>query len=247
MVLVHDAARPLASADLFARVVDAVRHGADAVVPVVAVADTLRRRAGGVVDRDELVAVQTPQGFRAAALRDAHATGAEATDDASLVEAAGRHRGARRRRSEQPQDHRSRGPGRGRGHAAAMHLRVGMGFDVHRTGDDPDRPFVLGGVRFADRPGLVGHSDADAVAHAAADALLGAAGLGDIGEHFPDTDPTWAGADSIGLLDRSDPPGAGSRLGAVERRLHGGRRRAEAGARTGATCRPASPPRSARR
>jgi 2-C-methyl-D-erythritol 2,4-cyclodiphosphate synthase len=75
-----------------------------------------------------------------------------------------------------------------------------MGFDVHRTGDDLDRPFVLGGVRFADRPGLVGHSDADAVAHAAADALLGAAGLGDIGEHFPDTDPTWAGADSIGLL-----------------------------------------------
>ena len=89
VVLVHDAARPLASAELFARVVDAVRHGADAVVPVVAVADTLRRRAGGVVDRDELVAVQTPQGFRAAALRDAHATGAEATDDASLVEQQG--------------------------------------------------------------------------------------------------------------------------------------------------------------
>jgi 2-C-methyl-D-erythritol 4-phosphate cytidylyltransferase len=89
VVLVHDAARPLASAELFARVVDAVRRGADAVVPVVAVADTLRRRAGGVVDRDELVAVQTPQGFRAAALRDAHATGAEATDDASLVEEQG--------------------------------------------------------------------------------------------------------------------------------------------------------------
>ena len=89
VVLVHDAARPLASAELFARVVDAVRLGADAVVPVVAVADTLRRRAGGVVDRDELVAVQTPQGFRAAALRDAHATGAEATDDASLVEEQG--------------------------------------------------------------------------------------------------------------------------------------------------------------
>ena len=69
--------------------VDAVRQGADAVVPVVAVADTLRRRSGGVVDRDELVAVQTPQGFRAAALRDAHATAAEATDDASLVEQLG--------------------------------------------------------------------------------------------------------------------------------------------------------------
>ena len=89
VVVVHDAARPLASEVLFARVVDAVRQGADAVVPVVAVADTLRRRAGGVVDRDELVAVQTPQGFRATALRDAHATAAEATDDASLVEQQG--------------------------------------------------------------------------------------------------------------------------------------------------------------
>jgi 2-C-methyl-D-erythritol 2,4-cyclodiphosphate synthase len=81
-----------------------------------------------------------------------------------------------------------------------MQLRVGMGFDVHRTGDDDARPFVLGGVHFADRPGLVGHSDADAVAHAAADALLSGAGLGDIGQHFPDTDPAWAGADSIGIL-----------------------------------------------
>jgi 2-C-methyl-D-erythritol 4-phosphate cytidylyltransferase len=89
VVLVHDAARPLASTELFARVVAAVRAGADAVVPAVAVADTLRRRAGGVVDRDELVAVQTPQGFRAGALRDAHATGPEATDDAALVEQAG--------------------------------------------------------------------------------------------------------------------------------------------------------------
>ena len=80
-----------------------------------------------------------------------------------------------------------------------MQVRVGMGFDVHRMSDDPERPMVLGGVRF-DGPGLVGHSDADAVAHAAADALFGAAGLGDIGEHFPDTDPAWVGADSIGLL-----------------------------------------------
>jgi 2-C-methyl-D-erythritol 4-phosphate cytidylyltransferase len=89
IVLVHDAARPLASSALFTRVVDAVRAGADAVVPAVAVADTLRRRDGGVVDRDELVAVQTPQGFRADALRAAHATPAEATDDAALVERQG--------------------------------------------------------------------------------------------------------------------------------------------------------------
>jgi 2-C-methyl-D-erythritol 2,4-cyclodiphosphate synthase len=80
-------------------------------------------------------------------------------------------------------------------------LRVGHGFDVHRFGDDPTRPLVLGGVTFDDGlPGLVGHSDADVVAHACADALLGAAGLGDIGQHFPDTDPAFAGADSLTLL-----------------------------------------------
>lgn len=81
----------------------------------------------------------------------------------------------------------------------SLEVRVGQGFDVHRVGDDPARPMVLGGCVFAG-PGLVGHSDGDAVAHAVADALLGAAGLGDLGQHFPDTDPSWAGADSIDLL-----------------------------------------------
>jgi 2-C-methyl-D-erythritol 2,4-cyclodiphosphate synthase len=79
-------------------------------------------------------------------------------------------------------------------------VRVGQGFDIHRFSDDPARPLVLGGVVFENEPGLVGHSDADAIAHAVADALLGAAGLGDIGQLFPDTDPAWAGADSIQLL-----------------------------------------------
>jgi 2-C-methyl-D-erythritol 2,4-cyclodiphosphate synthase len=79
-------------------------------------------------------------------------------------------------------------------------MRVGLGFDVHRFSDDPSRVLVLGGVRFEGERGLVGHSDADAVAHACADALLGAAGLGDIGSWFPDTDPAFAGADSITLL-----------------------------------------------
>jgi 2-C-methyl-D-erythritol 2,4-cyclodiphosphate synthase len=82
----------------------------------------------------------------------------------------------------------------------SLEIRVGQGFDVHRTGDDPSRPLILGGCTFAGLPGLVGHSDGDAVAHAVADALLGAAGLGDIGQHFPDTDPAFAGADSIALL-----------------------------------------------
>jgi 2-C-methyl-D-erythritol 4-phosphate cytidylyltransferase len=89
VVVVHDGARPLAGPDLFAAVVAAVRAGADAAVPGVAPADTLRWRTGGVADRDGLVAVQTPQAFRAAALRAAHVGEPEATDDASLVEAAG--------------------------------------------------------------------------------------------------------------------------------------------------------------
>ena len=84
----------------------------------------------------------------------------------------------------------------------AADMRVGQGFDVHRFSDDPARTLVLGGCVFPDDPGLVGHSDADAVAHACADALLGAAGLGDIGMHFPDTDADWSGADSMSLLGR---------------------------------------------
>jgi 2-C-methyl-D-erythritol 2,4-cyclodiphosphate synthase len=79
-------------------------------------------------------------------------------------------------------------------------VRVGLGFDVHPFSDDPQRVLVLGGVGFDGERGLQGHSDADVIAHACADALLGAAALGDIGEHFPDTDPRWVGADSIDLL-----------------------------------------------
>ncbi len=89
VIVVHDAARPLADADAYAAVVAAVRAGADAAVPGVPLSDTVRARTGEPVDRDELVAVQTPQAFGAGILRRAHATGAEATDDASLVEAAG--------------------------------------------------------------------------------------------------------------------------------------------------------------
>ena len=79
-------------------------------------------------------------------------------------------------------------------------IRVGQGFDVHRFSDDPARVLVLGGVLFDGERGLVGHSDADVLSPACADALLGAAGLGDIGMHFPDTDPRWKGADSLALL-----------------------------------------------
>jgi len=82
-------------------------------------------------------------------------------------------------------------------------IRVGQGFDVHRISDDPDRVLVLGGCRFDGERGLIGHSDADVPAHAAADALLGAAGLGDIGQHFPDNDVSWRDADSLKILSEA--------------------------------------------
>ncbi|HEY1650509.1 MAG TPA: 2-C-methyl-D-erythritol 2,4-cyclodiphosphate synthase [Acidimicrobiales bacterium] len=79
-------------------------------------------------------------------------------------------------------------------------MRVGQGIDIHRFSDDPHRPLVLGGVAIDGARGLAGHSDADAVCHALADAILGAVGLGDLGQHFPDTDPQWEGANSVALL-----------------------------------------------
>jgi 2-C-methyl-D-erythritol 2,4-cyclodiphosphate synthase len=81
-------------------------------------------------------------------------------------------------------------------------MRIGQGIDIHRFSDDPHRPLVLGGIVIEGGRGLGGHSDADAVSHALADALLGAVGLGDLGRHFPDTDPVWEGADSITLLTK---------------------------------------------
>jgi 2-C-methyl-D-erythritol 2,4-cyclodiphosphate synthase len=99
-----------------------------------------------------------------------------------------------------------------------MAVRVGMGFDVHAFSADPGRRLVLGGVELPGEQGLAGHSDADVVAHAIADALLGAAGLGDLGERFPDTDPAWREADSLDLLARvvADTAGAGWRAANVD-------------------------------
>ena len=252
VICVHDAARPLATTALFRRVIAAVSAGADGAVPAVPVADTIKIvGADDVVrstpDRATLVAVQTPQAFRADALRTAHASGDEGTDDASLVE----RRGGRvvtvegeaaNRKITTPADLEWANAGlAGAGsRAPSVDVRVGNGFDVHRTGDDAARPLVLGGCVFPGLPGLVGHSDGDAVAHAVADALLGAAGLGDLGELFPDTAAEWAGR----RLDRA--AGAGGRAGARrgvagrQRRLFGGVRGAQVGA---AARRDAAPPR----
>jgi 2-C-methyl-D-erythritol 2,4-cyclodiphosphate synthase/2-C-methyl-D-erythritol 4-phosphate cytidylyltransferase len=210
IVCVHDGARPFADTALFERVVHAVAHGADAAIPGVAVTDTIKQvdehgHVQHTPDRSALTAVQTPQAFRASVLRAAHAAAADATDDAALVEAAGGSvvvvaGDVRNRKITDPDDLRWARQQLASAAERAPDLRVGQGFDIHRFSDDPSRPLVLGGVVFEGARGLHGHSDADAVAHAVTDALLGAAGLGDIGEHFPDTDPQWKGADSLELL-----------------------------------------------
>jgi 2-C-methyl-D-erythritol 4-phosphate cytidylyltransferase/2-C-methyl-D-erythritol 2,4-cyclodiphosphate synthase len=208
VIVVHDAARPLASPALFAAVVETVLEGADAALPGTPVADTLRRIGGGTVDRNELLAVQTPQAFAAAVLRQAHAGEGEATDDAALVEqAGGRVVVVPGEPTNMKLTHRedllvAEAVLRGRAPMETP-LRIGHGFDVHPFSDDPRRPLILGGVHFGGHPGLAGHSDADVIAHAVTDALLGAAGLGDIGQLFPDTDVAYANADSLELLGRA--------------------------------------------
>ena len=204
VVVVHDAARPLAGPAVFRAAIAAVRAGAPGAVCAVPVTDTLKRVSGSTVlttvDRSALWSVQTPQAFSAGALRAAHAGGGEATDDAGLLEAAGSEvvvvpGDVRNRKLTSPEDLVVAEALLGR-----PALRVGQGYDLHRFSEDLDRPLVLGGVVFEGERGLAGHSDADVVAHAIADAVLGAACLGDLGRHFPDDDPAWAGADSIALL-----------------------------------------------
>ena len=211
VVVVHDAARPLAAPRLFHATVEAVLAGAAGAVCAVPVSDTVKRVQGSrvvaTIDRSELWAVQTPQAFAAGALRAAHAAGGDATDDAALLEAAGLDvvvvpGDIGNVKVTNPGDLGLAGAIAAAGPAWSDRpsLRVGQGYDVHAFSDDPGRPLVLGGVVFDGERGLSGHSDADVVAHAVADAVLGAAGLGDLGRHFPDTDPAWLGADSLALL-----------------------------------------------
>jgi 2-C-methyl-D-erythritol 4-phosphate cytidylyltransferase/2-C-methyl-D-erythritol 2,4-cyclodiphosphate synthase len=207
-VVCHDAARPLASTDLFARALSAL-DGWDGVVPVLPVTETVKRVHDDVVEgterREPLALAQTPQAFVAGALREAHERasreGFEATDDAALLERAGfRVRAIPGERSNlkltTSDDVRLAEAIEG----GSGLSRAGLGFDVHPFA--PGRPLMLGGIRFDDEDGLAGHSDGDAVCHALADALLGAAGLGDIGERFPDTDPAFEGIGGLELLGR---------------------------------------------
>ncbi len=202
VVLIHDAARALTPPEVFTRVVQRVRADQVGVIPALPVVDTIARRdsAGtvlGQVDRSELAAIQTPQGFPLDAYRAAVAAivpGAEHTDDASVFAAAGHPvvtvlGDDRAFKVTTPWDLR-----RAEQLVAGDHpsLRTGIGIDVHAY--DDGRPLWLGGLYWPDEAGLAGHSDGDVISHAVCDALLSAAGLGDIGSRFGVDDPRFAEA-----------------------------------------------------
>lgn len=205
LVLVHDAARPFATPALASRVAQAAaREGA--ALAALPVTDTVKRQAEGeaavaqTLDRSRLWLAQTPQGFRRevllAAFARAGAAAASATDECLLVEEMG---GKVALVTGEPGNFKITGPedaARARAILEAP-VAVGVGYDTHRFA--AGRRLVLGGVEF-EGDGLLGHSDADACAHAIGDAVLGAAGLGDLGRHFPDTDPRWKGVSSLVLL-----------------------------------------------
>lgn len=207
VVLVHDAARPLVPREVFDRVADAVRATGGGVIPVLQVADTIKRVDGdavvATVDRADLVAVQTPQGFPRAALDAVYAAAADDhTDDAALFADAGHPVSTvpgdeRSFKITTPDDlHRAElllGPD-----WAITGGRGGVGYDVHAY--DTDQPLRLGGLDWPGESGLSGHSDGDAVLHAIVDALLSAAGLGDIGSNFGTGRPEYAGAASTVFL-----------------------------------------------
>jgi 2-C-methyl-D-erythritol 4-phosphate cytidylyltransferase/2-C-methyl-D-erythritol 2,4-cyclodiphosphate synthase len=209
LVLVHDAARPFASAALIARGIAAAR-ASGAAIPAVAVADTVKTvdASGfvtGTLERAQLRLVQTPQAFGFASLLAAHERARAAgrddfTDDSALVEWAGikvstfEGEGANVKLTTADDFVRV-----GAAELAALaDLRTGSGYDVHAFG--PGDHVTLGGVRIAHSQGLSGHSDADVVLHALVDAILGALADGDIGVHFPPSDPQWRGASSDRFL-----------------------------------------------
>lgn len=252
VVLIHDAARALTPPEVFERVIAAVDAGGDGAIPVLPVIDTIKRVAGqdivGVVDRAELAAAQTPQGFRRDVLDAAYRRATrDFTDDAALVADAGHrvvavpgHPLAFKITTPADLD-RARGlvadtpvsPSSARIEHDVPVPRVGIGTDVHAFGGDG--ALWLAGLEWPDEEALSGHSDGDAVAHAIVDALLAAAGLGDIGTHFGTDQPQYAGshadvflARTLGLLGE-----AGWRIGNVSVQVQANRprfaaRRAEA-------------------
>ena len=214
IIAIHDGARPLVTREVITATIDSARRYGSGVAAV-PLKDTVKRvgESGLVVEtpqRDLLRAVQTPQTFDAALIRAAHARYADsdvrATDDAMLIEWTGH---AVHLTPGDPENIKLTTPEdmllagqvilRREGRKEAPAMRIGHGYDVHRLVEG--RKLILCGVEVPYERGLLGHSDADVALHALMDALLGAAALGDIGRHFPDTDPAYAGADSGRLLD----------------------------------------------
>jgi 2-C-methyl-D-erythritol 4-phosphate cytidylyltransferase/2-C-methyl-D-erythritol 2,4-cyclodiphosphate synthase len=209
-VLVHDAARPFVAAHHLTGLIAALTDHQGAI-PALPVADTLKRRARSAletVSRDNLWRAQTPQAFRLGALRAAYADwpaeAGEPTDDAAVVERAGGQVALAPgdpmlMKLTYPEDFLMAEALAAQLQAPApMAVRTGQGIDAHRFG--PGDAVILCGVKVPHDQGLVGHSDADVGLHALTDALLGAIGEGDIGDHFPPTDPKWRGADSTVFL-----------------------------------------------
>jgi 2-C-methyl-D-erythritol 4-phosphate cytidylyltransferase/2-C-methyl-D-erythritol 2,4-cyclodiphosphate synthase len=205
-VLVHDAARPFVAAHHIQALIAAM-DGHQGAIPALPVADTLKRRAPDgleTVPRDGLWRAQTPQVFRLSALRAAYAAwpaeAGEPTDDAAVIERAGGRVAIAPgdpmlMKLTYPEDFAM---AEALAPQVPLAVRIGQGFDAHRFG--PGDAVILCGVRIPHDQGLVGHSDADAGLHALTDALLGAVGEGDIGDHFPPSDPKWKGCDSSVFL-----------------------------------------------
>jgi 2-C-methyl-D-erythritol 4-phosphate cytidylyltransferase/2-C-methyl-D-erythritol 2,4-cyclodiphosphate synthase len=207
-ILVHDAARALASTELAMRVIDSLRAGEKAVIPGLAVSDTIKRIDGDnyvtkTPTRSKLRAIQTPQGFTRKLLIKAHTSSDDVTDDAGLVEdrgvdvkvIAGEERALKITTMQDLSN------------AERMllpfidnQMRVGIGTDAHAFSDDPSREMWLGGIFWPGEVGVDGHSDGDVAAHAICDALLSAAALGDLGSNFGTSDPKYAGASGSQLL-----------------------------------------------
>lgn len=206
-VLIHDAARPFVDQGVISRVIEGIKpqHG---IIPALPVADTLKRAVNGLsgdtVDRTDLWRAQTPQGFLYDDILEAHqkTVGAELTDDAAAMEAVGKRVGFVLGHEDNfkitTQDDYKRAR---KMMEKEMETRVGSGFDVHRfeAGDH----VYLCGVRIAHTQKLKGHSDADVALHALTDALLGAIGAGDIGTHFPPSEPQWKGVASYIFLRKA--------------------------------------------
>jgi len=202
-ILVHDAARPFCPAFVIDRLIASLEFF-EGAAPVLPIGDTLARIDNGLsepVDRAGLARVQTPQAFQLAALKSAYEqwVGPSPTDETTVLRAAGMRVAAVEgdpalEKLTLPADFERMEQWL----AGRLQPRAGMGFDVHAFSGNG--PIMLGGIEVPHSRGLAGHSDADVVLHAIIDALLGAAGLGDIGEHFPPSDPKWKGTASSFFL-----------------------------------------------